>query len=88
MKDNNIQIVFTKTDAIFGIFRHKNKSVVNFLIILLKFFIFNMKCRNILPTFNAFIQYLKLRIKIEAQIAVSHDKYESHIQKWGKIILN
>ena len=80
----SINITITKEFAFFGIHtKFKYTTICNFLIILMKFYIFSMKYRNVMPSFNSYLQYLKLRQKIEAQAALEKDKYESHTIKWN-----
>ena len=69
--------------AFFGIIDKKVYSdVLNFILILIKTFIFNMKIKKCIPNFNIFLNYLKIKIQTEAEIALSKNKLEKHNQKW------
>ena len=57
-------------------------SLINFLIVLLKYFIYFMKIRNITPTFAAFKSYVGMRYKIEYEIAFMNGKLQIHDQKY------
>jgi len=60
-------------------------NIVNFILILMKYFIFNMKYRKQIPNFNCFVHSLKLKIQIEKEIALSNDTLHICEQKWNRI---
>ena len=60
-------------------------NTVNHIIILMKYFIFSFKYKKQIPTFNCFINYLKLKIQIEKEIALNNDKLHIFEQKWKRI---
>jgi len=83
LASKNILIEINKTHAFFGCTEKKlHSDVFNFIVILLKSFIFKMKYKKCIPTFPHFIEYLNTRIKIESEIALVKNKYEQH-QKNG-----
>ena len=83
LKQVNIEIKLNKEMAFFGIIDKKVYSdVLNFILILIKTFIFNMKIKKCIPNFNIFLNYLKIKIQTEAEIALSKNKLEKHNQKW------
>ena len=85
----SMNTVITKQEAFLGIHVIGKYSLIcNFLILLMKFYVFSMKYRNAIPTFSSYKQYVLLREKIESQIALNSDKYESHKKKWQVINLN
>ena len=63
-------------------------DAVNYIIILMKYFIFSMKYRKQTPTMNCFINYLKLKIQIEKEIALNNDTLHIFEQKWKHIKLS
>jgi hypothetical protein len=63
---NGLPIVFNLKIISFGILQNSWKSdVINFIIYLMKSYIFQQKNRQKLPSFKHFLSYLKLRITIE-----------------------
>jgi len=60
-------------------------NTVNYIIILMKYFIFSMKYKKQTPTLNCFINYLKLKIQIEKEIALNNDTLHIFEQKWKHI---
>jgi len=63
-------------------------NTVNYIIILMKYFIFSMKYRKQTPTMNCFINYLKLKIQIEKEIALNNDTLHIFEHKWKHIKLS
>ena len=63
-------------------------NAVNNIIIFIKYFIFSMKYRKQRPTMNCFINYLKLKIQIEKEIALNNDTLHLFEQKWKHIKLS
>jgi len=83
LKRVKIDIEINKTTAFLGNTEIKlHSEVLNFIIILMKVFIFNMKIKKCIPKFNIFLNYLKLRIHTEEEIALIKNKIETHKQKW------
>lgn len=62
--------------------------LVNFIILLAKYFIFKCKCNIILPTINSFNSYLRKTIKIEETIAFMKNKMDIFNLKWNDFITN
>jgi len=52
----------------------------------MKYFIFNMKCRPVYPTFDIFKKMLKLKLDIEKEIAFMNEKIDYHRLKWTNFI--
>ena len=50
-------------------------TVINNIIVLMKYFIFNMKCRLVYLTFDIFQKMLKMKVDIEKEIAFMCAKY-------------
>ena len=83
-----IEIEINKTTAFLGNTEIKlHCEVLNFIIILKKVFIFNMLIKKCIPNFNIFLNYFKLRIQTEEEIALIINKIETHKQKWIRINL-
>jgi len=82
----NVKLSFLSVS--FGINSLKSihgNNIVNFILILMKYFIFHMKYRKQIPNFNCFIHSLKLKIQIEKEIALSNDTLQIFEQKWNRI---
>ena len=82
--DSNINI--TVKTITFGICQSKPKCdaiVINFIIFLAKYFIFQNKQIKKVPNMHVFKYYLSNRIKIEKEIALLNDKLAEY--KWGII---
>ena len=84
----NINITFDLLTITFGIKgKGLHNSLLNFIIISGKYFIFRSKYIKTIPCLNSYVIYLKKRIEIERHIAFNKDKIETHNKKWEKIIL-
>ena len=82
LTNNNINIAYNKRDILFGMSSNSPYSCMyNYLIIIMKYFLFTMKLRNIPPNFQLYLRYLKHRIQIEKLFAVNNNK-ETHINKY------
>ena len=82
----NVKLSFLNVS--FGIYSLKSKdcnNIVNFILIMMKLFIFNMKLKKQVPNFNCFIHSLKLKVQIEKEIALSNDTLQNFEQKWNRI---
>jgi hypothetical protein len=60
---------------------HSNK--INFILILMKYYIFKTKYQKYTESFEIFRKMLYSRIQIEEQIALSKDKLKAHKTKWN-----
>ena len=86
LQENNIQIIFNYEKISFGVLKKGLKyHTINFLILLMKYFINSMKYRKCIPQFSHFKFYLKNRILIEREIAKIKDKLVYHDMKWSII---
>ena len=66
-------------DICFGINTNSiNTNAINFVILIMKYYMIQMKIRKQLSTFT---HYLNIRIKIEQAIALIHNKLEEHNKK-------
>ena len=89
LKNNNITIDLTLQNISFGIISNeKHIAITNFLIILMKFYIFGSKYRKTIPNFVNYKKYMIVRHDIEKEIAVINDHLRQHESKWIQIILN
>ena len=69
--------------VIFGILPHTiQNSWLNYLFILMQYFIFNMKCRGIRPLYSTFKHVLKIKLEIDKEIALANDTLNSNNLKW------
>ena len=86
--NKNINITFDLLNITFGSEeKGVHNSLLNFIIICGKYFIFRRKYIKTLPCFNSFKIYLNKRIEIEKHIALEKDKLEVHNRKWGQFII-
>ena len=58
------------------------KDIINFILILIKYYILKTKYQKYTPSFHIFKKILCSRIQIEEQIALSKDNLEKHKKKW------
>ncbi len=65
-----------------------NSILLNFCVLLGKYFIYLCKLRNTDPKFSDFKLYLKKSKDIERQIAINKNKLNYHEQKWNGIQLD
>lgn len=63
--------------------KSQHSNIVNFLILVMKFFISNMKNRGIIPTFAFFLNYIRLRETIERETALVYNRIHIHQKKWN-----
>ena len=87
---NNINIIvtFDLQNITFGIEgKGLRNSLINFIIICGKYFIFRNKYIKTNPCLNSFKLYLDKRIEIEKHIAFEKDKLDLHNRKWEQFII-
>ena len=58
-------------------------EMINFIIVLAKYYIYASKYKQQNPNFEGFKSILKQRKEIEHHNALSKDKLDYHNQKWG-----
>ena len=83
---NSIGIMFNLSKEIlfFGELKiNLHSNMINFILILMKYYIFKTKYQKYTPSFEIFRKMLYSRIQIEEQIALSKDKLEAHKTKWN-----
>ena len=61
-------------------------TIINFIIIMAKYFIFKCKYAKQTPSYVFFKNVLHKRIEIEKQIAFNKDKLHTHDMKWGPFL--
>ena len=84
-KGFNITVNYEKISL--GMFSLKNENnIVNYILILAKYFIFRSKYEKIIPNIDKFIKYLYKRQEIEKIIAFKKDKLIVHNEKWSKLM--
>jgi len=57
-------------------------TAMNYIIVLMKYFIFNTKCRSVYQTIDIFQKMLKMKLDIEKEIAFINDKIDTDRLKW------
>ena len=80
----NVNVTFDLFKITFG-FQNKeyqNNTLLNFITINAKYFIYINKCRKGIPNCTAFKAYLFKGIEIEKEIALRNDTLEKHNYKW------
>ena len=83
---NNNNIILNYQNISFGYDEQiECKLIINYLILVMKFFIHSMKCRNSIPNFASFLNYVVLKEKIERETAILYNKMNYHEQKWNRI---
>ena len=85
LKDNNLEIELTYYRISFGILDKNNikTSMINFIILIAKYWIFASKYKKQRPSSEGFLKVLHERKETEHYIAQTKDKLEHHNQKWG-----
>ena len=80
LTSNNIEIQLSYFNISFGVnCKNKPKNLVfNFIVLLVKYYIFSSKYKLQRPTINGFLQLLHQTREIEEHIAFSKDKLEVH----------
>ena len=61
-------------------------TTIHYIIVLMKYFIFNMKCRTVYPTFDIFKKMPKMKLDMEKEIAVMNDKIGTNRLNWTNFI--
>ena len=89
LNSNNIEIQLSYFNISFGVsFNNKVKnSVFNFIVLLVKYYIFSSKYKLQTPNINGFLQLLQQTREIEEHIAFSKDKLEVHRRKWQLLVI-
>ena len=73
----------TNPEIIYGILQSdKNALAINWVILIMKHFIYTYKWQKIALSFAAFIEHLKYQIKIEKEIERIYAKNLSFKWKW------
>ena len=60
-----------------------NTSLLNYLIVLGKYFIWNCRKQNNFPKFYLFTSFIKTEFKTEHYIAAKNNAYKRFDSKWG-----
>jgi len=82
-QNNGITIELNLTNVLFGISTNIYYKSINYIIMLMKYYIFGSKYRKEVPNFNDFHHYLQNRIIIEREIATTKNNLTSILQKWA-----
>ena len=81
-----INIELNVQNILFGITVSNNNNRNNSIIMLMKYFIFCAKYKEVVPIFSHFERFLQKRIDIEREIAISKNKLNIHLRKWDSFI--
>ena len=65
---------------------HISKTLINFVILSAKYYIFKSKYIKTIPNILSFKNFLNKRMEIEKCIALEKDKLEQHNSKWRNFI--
>ena len=87
LTNNNIEIQLSYFTISFGVSFGKNKksSIFNFIVLLVKYYIFVSKYKQQIPNINGFINLLQQTREFEECIAFSKNKLDVHRKKWQLI---
>ena len=87
LTNNNIEIQLSYFTISFGVSFGKNKksSIFNFIVLLVKYYIFVSKYKQQIPNINGFINLLQQTREFEEYIAFSKNKLDVHRKKWQLI---
>ena len=87
LTNNNIEIQLSYFTISFGVIFRKNKksSIFNFIVLLVKYYIFVSKYKQQIPNINGFINLLQQTREFEEYIAFSKNKLDVHRKKWQLI---
>ena len=80
-----MQVDISYLNISFGILNRNSmkNEMINFIILLAKYYIYASKYKQQKPNFEGFKNILKQRKEIEHYNALSKDKLDYHNQKWG-----
>ena len=71
--------VLNKKTTLFGLQLVKiQNTAINYILVLMKYFIFNMKHRTVYPTFDIFQKMFKMKLDIEQEKGFMNDKIDTH----------
>ena len=88
LTNKNINITFDLLNITFGVEgKDAHNSLINFIIICGKYFIFRSKYIKTNPCLNSFKLYLNERIVIEKHIAFEKGKLDLHNWKWKQFVI-
>jgi len=91
LKDNNIVIEsFTEISLFLGSFEEtEDFFLINHVLLLGKYYIYERKCHGSLPSLRGFIQLTRIRsvYNIELHISRERDKLAIHFKKWEKLVV-
>ena len=77
----------TLINILFGVFNdNEDFAILNHLILIAKYFIYQCKLNRTKPTLRVFIEKIKLVYHIEKPIAKRNDRLQKHYKKWEKIL--
>ena len=82
----SINLPITKTSALLGLKTGYQHELKNYLLILMKRFIYIMKIQSRRPTFTIFLNYLSERIKSESLISLTKNKYNTRSDIFNNLI--
>lgn len=89
LREKNIDININFITISFGIFQLYQKSetqVKIFILFLAKYYIFSCKYKKLIPMLSNFKLHLLMRIKIEKEIALNHDRLAYFENKWRSFL--
>ena len=84
LNDHNMQVDISYLNISFGMINRNSmkNEMINFIILLAKYYIYASKYKQQKPNFEGFKNILKQRKEIEHYNALSKDKLDYHNQKW------
>jgi hypothetical protein len=83
LNSRQLHIDLNVNDIVFGTKKGGNyNQVINYIIILMKSYIFNTKSKAEKPNIETFKNALRMKITLEKQIAFEKNKIDQHNKKW------
>ena len=73
------------TNIIYNLVHPKSGHIVNFIVLVAKFYIYQSKCEGKLPTVDGVTRDIKFYRKAEFTIALNNDKSNKHYSKWSPV---
>ena len=88
LRDNDVHVeAINESDGIFGKFDIvEDYILINHILLLAKYYIYDRKCHNSVPSVRGFLARVRRVFNIELHIAREKKKILFHFQKWEKLI--
>ena len=78
-------VKFTKEDILLNNYKGTNKNLINLLILLMKRYIYIMKCKDVKTNFISYVAHVHNTYKVEEYDARRNNTIKKHYCKWQTI---